>query len=371
MGIPRNFQTDWNRIAKLIVRDSLQTQPGERVILHVDPTYFPELTEQVRMEIVRAGAVELGCLLRDSPGLDALRGRLRRREIAEVAEQEDAALASLFDLADIYIWLPTEWGMAPYQTEKILTRWQGRSVHFHWITGVEDPHVLQVFSEMLERALHIDYAALDARQRRLMDALRGATVRVVDGRGSDFTVDVAGDAHFHHGNGDASKAFIQGHARPGSARDREVELPCGLVRTTDISNPRGRLVAPGQTYAGGHAAGRYVGTMIFDFADGRLQTVTSEHHADWVAARWAEETGDRDKIAELNIGTNPELRMIPGIDDIPYYGYGEGVVRIDIGTNWESGGALRSSYHQWLTFTDATVTADGKTVVQGGALVIE
>lgn len=371
MGIPKDFHADWNRIAGLIVRGSLKLQPGERVILHVDPTYFPDLAEQVRIELVRAGAVELGCLLRDSPGLHAARGRLRRRAVAETRKAEDAAIEALFNLADAYIWLPTDWGMADYQTEEILTRWGGRSVHFHWITGIDDPHVLQVFSEMYERALFIDYAALDARQRRIIKALDGATVRVTDARGSDFTVEVARDAHFHHGNGDASGDFIARHARKGSARDREVELPCGLVRTVDLKNPSGRLVVPNQTYGGAHAAGRFVGTMTFEFADGRLKKITSEHDSDWVAKRWAEATGDRDRIAEISIGTNPELRMVPGISDVPYYGYGEGAFRIDLANNWESGGGLRSSFHQWLTFTDASLSANGTPVVERGRLVME
>jgi len=369
MGIPRSFQTDWNRIARLIVRQSLNTQPGERVILHADPEYFPELIEQVRMEIVRAGAYEVGCLMRDTDGLHALRTRLRRREIPELKKGEDDAIEALFNISEIYIWLPTDCGMADYQTEEILTRWQGRSVHFHWITGVEDPHVLQMFSEMLDRALFIDYDALNAQQARIRSMLDGARVRVTDDRGTDFEVTIRSGAHFHYGNGDASREFIDAHAR--SARDREVELPCGLVRTVDLADPSGHIVAPNQTYGGAYAAGRFVGTMRFEFGDGRLQSVTSEYHNDWVATRWAEETGDRDRIAEFNIGTNPELKMVPGIADIPYYGYGAGVVRIDIGTNWESGGDLRSSYHQWLTFTDASVTADGVPIVEKGRLVVD
>jgi hypothetical protein len=238
-------------------------------------------------------------------------------------------------------------------------------VHFHWITDVDDPAVFQAFSQQYVRALFIDYDALDARQSRIIDAMRGATLHVTDERGSDLLLDVAADAHFHRGNGDASREFIAAHARPGSARDREVELPCGLVRTVDVANPRGRLVAPNQ-----HYGDRFVGTMTLDFADGRLARIASGRHADWVARRWGEETGDKDKVAELNIGTNPELRVIPGIDDIPYYGYGEGIIRIDLGENWESGGTLRSSFHRWLTFTDATLTAKGVRVVERGNLVL-
>ena len=63
-------------------------------------------------------------------------------------------------------------------------------------------------------------------------------------------------------------------------------------------------------------------------------------------------------------------RPIPGIDDFPYYGYGAGIVRFDIGMNWESGGPLASSFHRWLAFADATLTANGKVLVDRGELVI-
>lgn len=359
------FQTDWNRIAKLIVHDSLKTEPGERVLLHVDPNYFPELTEQVRMEILRAGAVEVASVLRDSPGLHALRKKLRRREEPAMKEMEDKAVRSLFDASDIYIWLPTSWNMAWYQTEEILTSWQGRSVHFHWITDVVDPHVFQKFSEAYVRALFIDYEALDARQMRMIGMLRGAEVRITCPRGSDLKVQVSDKARFHRGNGNASRAFIAENARPGSARDREVELPCGLVRTIDISEPEGTLVVANQEYRG-----RFMGTMRYTFRGGRLVELGAERNEAWLRKMWeTEETGAKDQAAELNIGTNPELRPIPGIDDFPYYGYGAGIVRFDIGMNWESGGPLASSFHRWLAFADATLTANGRKLVDRGELV--
>ena len=96
-----DFQGDWSKMAKLIVHDSLQTQPGEKVIIHADPTYFPGLLEQVRIEIVRAGAVELFAGMLHPTGLENVRRELRRREDPQLKEMEDKALESLFGLADI------------------------------------------------------------------------------------------------------------------------------------------------------------------------------------------------------------------------------------------------------------------------------
>ncbi len=72
-GDPVEYGCDWGKIARLIVHDSLETQPGEKVIIHADPTYFPALTEQVRIELVRAGAVELAVSMVNSGGLEAVR----------------------------------------------------------------------------------------------------------------------------------------------------------------------------------------------------------------------------------------------------------------------------------------------------------
>ena len=120
----------------MIVHDSLKTQPGEKVIIYADPTYSQALTEQVRIELVRAGAVELSVQMVNSGGLEAVRLSHRRREDPVLVDMEDKAMASMFDLADIYIWLPFFWLINPGQTEKILKTWPGRSIHFNPSTSI-------------------------------------------------------------------------------------------------------------------------------------------------------------------------------------------------------------------------------------------
>jgi len=151
-GNPVEFDCGWGKIARLIVHDSLKTQPGEKVIIHADPTYFPMLTEQVRIKLVRAGAVELAVQMVNSGGLEAVRRGHRRRKDPALVEMEDRAMASVLDLADIYIWLPTFWQINSGQTEKILKTWPGRSIHFYWVIDPNGPAKFRVLSEMYERA---------------------------------------------------------------------------------------------------------------------------------------------------------------------------------------------------------------------------
>ncbi len=147
-------------MAKLIVHGSLQTKRGEKIIIHADPTYFPELLEQVRIEIVKAGAVELFAGMLYPPGLQAVRRQTRRREDAGLKEMEDKALESLFDLADIFIWLPTHRSLNPGQTEVILKTWQGRAVHFHWIMEQRDPDTFHKLPEGEHTSIRLPRNAL-------------------------------------------------------------------------------------------------------------------------------------------------------------------------------------------------------------------
>ena len=178
---PLDYPCDWSKIAQLIIGRSLKVQPGERVIIHADPTYFPALLEQVRIEIVRAGAVELFTGMLHSTGLDAVRRGMRRREDAQLMEIENRAMAEVFDLADIYIWLPTRWEWNVGQTEKILETWQGRSIHFHWVIYPDDDDLFATLSKMYQDALFIDYAALTSRQEGLIGLLRNSTVNITGG----------------------------------------------------------------------------------------------------------------------------------------------------------------------------------------------
>ena len=361
---PLDYPCDWSKIARLIVVQSLKVQPGERVIIHADPTYFPALLEQVRIEIVRAGAVELAAAMLHSPGLDSVRQSLRRRDDTESAGLEDRAMAELFDLADIYIWLPTRWEWNVGQTEKILETWQGRSIHFHWVIYPDDDDLFAALSEMYQDALFIDYAALSALQDSLIDLLKNSTVNITDPAGTDLTFRL-NSAHFHRGNGDASKVFINGYARPGSARDREVELPAGAIRTVDIADAEGQLVCDNETFAG-----RPVGTLKYRFNENRIVGLESQHDNAYVQAMWGLATGDKDRIGEVNLGVSPALTMLPGREKvIPYFGYGDGVIRISLGDNKESGGPYASSFQHWLFLTNATLKGDGRTIVRNGKLV--
>ena len=143
-----------------------------------------------------------------------------------------------------------------------------------------------------------------------------------------------------------------------------MDLPAGAIRTVDISDAQRRLVCSGETFFG-----RQVGTLVYTFENGCITSVESQHHNDYVQSVPGIQTGDKDRIGELNLGASPGLPNLPKYpESVPYFGYGDGVIRLSLGDNQESGGDVISSYHHWLFLTDATVKADGKTLIERGKL---
>jgi len=87
---------------------------------------------------------------------------------------------------------------------------------------------------------------------------------------------------------------------------------------------------------------------------------------------WGLQNGAFDRFGEFNAGVNPALTMLPGHEKvIPYYGYGDGMLRFSLGDNQESGGEYLSSYHQWLFLSDATMKVSGEVVLENGKLTLE
>ena len=112
-----------------------------------------------------------------------------------------------------------------------------------------------------------------------------------------------------------------------------------------------------------------MGTLVYSFENGCITSVESHHHNDYVQSVPGIQTGDKDRIGEFNLGVSPGLPNLPKyLESVPYFGYGDGVILLSLGDNQESDGDVISSYHRWLFLTDATVKADGKTLIERGKL---
>ena len=354
---------DAARIARRVV-ESLQPSPGERAILVYDPLYYPEIAGAIQAGLRAAGARPVIALTFDPPAI--VRGEAGGSIPAEGIEERTVAfLRPLFEQAAMFLWLPARELSGDTRWEHLLAASRARGIHFHWILPLEGHRAEEVatLSRMYERAiLETDYPALSREQDRLIAALRGQSIRITDARGTDLRLRVPPDAWFHKNDGDMSPARA---AAARCVRDREMEFPSGALRfIPDVGSTEGRLVVttPVPRTA---ASPPEADVITLEFERGRAV----RHHAakdDGAFARmWNEFGGDIDKVGEIVIGTNPLLAGTLPSGALPYYGYGEGHVRVSMGDNWESGGANRSPSGRplWLFLDKPTVESGGRALV--------
>ena len=379
-GLEPTQALDWPAMARKVVRDVLKLGRRERVILSANPYYGGAMLEATRAEIQRASAIELATILHWTPLLSALRAPDGCKLDPDDRADEDRAMGRLFAAADVFIWLMNDWRLrrathAVGQSELVLETWPGRSVHFHWFHDPNDPDPDSPANMAIDHVyqaaiLDLDYGAL----RRTMDALAermaNRRVRVTNGAGTDISFALT--SRFHKNFGDASPARA---ATASSPRDREEEIPCGALRTIPVRDSVDGVIAFERGF-GFPAPGNGLDLTEFveaglriHFRDGRIVRLETGGGQKMLERLWAAETGDKDRLGEMVLGCNPLLKKVAGSRFPPYYGFGEGILRLTIGDNRESGGPNRSSLHRWLFLLDATIRVDDVPLVENGRLM--
>lgn len=339
-GIP------FDKLADRIVA-ALKVEPGERVLLRYDPQTLGALEAPLRAKLTAKGAaVET---LHYGPAPD---------------------LADRLAKTDIYIWLPAgERAETSADERALLATWldegRGRQIHFHWVGGTVDPDGLPgVHSSDFDRiyvdALDIDYAKLGAAQDRAITKLRAGPVRVTSPDGTDIRFEV-GDRPFNKQDGDASKARMA-HARVRV--DREIELPAGVIRVAPLeASVHGVIVVPAARFGADRATG-----IRLEIASGKVTRATAKSGDAALQAFLASAPGAA-QFREFGLGFNPKLAPPAGSPWLPYYGYGDAVVRLSLGDSTEIGGAVRGGGTRWFFFPNTTVTVGATPIVKNGRLV--
>jgi hypothetical protein len=377
-GAAQPWTPDWDAIADQITNRTFRLQAGERVVYLADPYLYPELLDAVRASVLAAGGVEQAALLTWTPRL--IEGRTPRGTAAdpEAQQREQYAHWDLFQTADVFMWLPNDFlirgTFTGWETEWILGRWRGRGLHFHWFpdpgTAPDDP-INTELQQIYQRAiLDLDYDALRERQQRLVEAIRGRRLRVTTPDGTDLSFWMPPDGWYHCNDGDASREKA---LRAVCARDREEELPCGAVRSIpEPDSVNGIISLRRETAWNGFGIdiSRFAEHLDVVFRDGRITELRAGADQEALDEAYAALRGDKDRLSEIVFGTNPLLVTPQGARMPTYWGFGDGVFRLHLGDNAESGGRFHSSLWVNLFLTDTTITAGGETIVRDGTCVI-
>ncbi|MEO8070988.1 MAG: aminopeptidase [Acidobacteriota bacterium] len=336
----------FDHMAQRIV-DSLQVTKGERVLLRYDPETLGPLEPSVRQLFLQKGAVV--DTLNYGPAAD-LQARL--------------------DRTDIYVWLPAGPNAATAADQReMLAKWldagKGRQIHFHWVGGTVDPDGRggvhsAAFDKMYVDALDIDYKKLSAGQDKIIAKLRTGEVHVTTPAGTDIRFKV-GDRPFNKQDGDASKAHVD---QAKTRVDREVELPAGVIRVAPIETTANGVLVVAQARLLNDA--KATGIRL-EFTNGKIVKATAKTGEDALKAFLAS-SPTLTSFREFCLGVNPKLVVPAGSAYLPYYGYGDAVVRMSLGDNTELAGAVRGGASRWLFFPDTTVTVGDEKVVVNGRL---
>lgn len=354
----KKFALDYEKLAARILA-SLQLQRGERVLIRRDPGHFTQITPLLEAGIAKAGARTLAVV-----------------DYLEQGKNDDAGvLARHLAETDVYLWMPVRdgiRGVSPAE-QVAIKNWVDkggtrREIHFHWqagsvlADGLPTEHPSEYDALYQDAVLNTDYKALSELQDAVIAALRQGTGRIRTPAGTNLMFRV-NNRPMNKQDGDAS----QKHALASKVRvDRDVELPAGVVRVApNEPNIQGTLVLPEARFGD-----RVAKNVRFEFQQGQIVKFDAAEGRDAVEAFLKAGGPAALRFREIGIGVNPKLRIPPGQKVLPYYGYGDGVVRLSLGDNEEVGGDVRGGFVRWFFVTDATIDFYGEPVVKDGRVVV-
>jgi len=216
---------------------------------------------------------------------------------------------------------------------------------------------------MMWNAIGADYQRIAQQGSMLRDLLEQAKgVHVTSPSGTDLTFALEGRPAFVN---DGVITAEQAKGKKFFARD--VTLPGGSVTIAPLeTSANGRVVVP-------RVQCRFL-TMTgvsFEFKDGKVENLKATRGLPCLNELISTSSGPTTVIGGFSIGLNPGLKVHEE-GNAAYYGGGgvAGIAYVYIGDNQLIGGANTTSGNFGFGFPikDATVSIDGKTVVERGKL---
>ncbi len=304
-----------------VINRCLAVQPGEEVLVIVDPATRP-IGEALRTAAAAAGG-------------DAVLAIMDER--ATDGTEPPRALAAAMAASAVLI-APTSRSLSHTIARKQASEAGARGATLPGVT-----------EDMLGRMMGADFELMRSRSRALADLLdRAAEARVTCPRGTDARFDLTNRSGISD-DGDLT------------ARGAFGNLPCGEGFISPY-NGEGRLVATSLAPLG---ISEPAATLTFE--DGKIIDATEGLGPKYLERLQAHgELGTN--LAELGIGTNDRARLTGNVlEDEKILG----TVHVAFGASAGIGGTVSVPIHLDVVITDASLTVDGRTVLDRGQWVLE
>jgi leucyl aminopeptidase (aminopeptidase T) len=368
--------TDYEQLAERLVGQSAGVKEGELVFIS-GGTQDQELLENIAVNVRKLGAFPLLALNSD---------RLTRRMFFDVPEkldtQTDALTLKVAENFNVFIAVNSnldEGVLAGSDPKRQAARAKAFEPIFELILkrkirqievgnglyptdwrakrfGMTTDQLTKTFWE----GVNVDYSSLAARADEIKGVLAsGSEVQIRDANGTDLRVRVKGrPVHASDGVISAAEA-AQGGA--GSS----VYLPAGEVFTTPVpGTAEGKLVRPREYFEG-----KEIQNLTLTFAGGKLMSMTGSGPGFEPMKAVYDAAGEgKDVFAVVDLGINPNITL-PATSTLGTW-VPAGTITVGIGNNVWAGGDNKAPYGYFVSMPGATVTLDGKPIIENGQLKI-
>lgn len=219
----------------------------------------------------------------------------------------------------------------------------------------ESDHSYEELLGMMLKAINIDYQELSKRSELIKDKLeKGDTIKIVTSKGTDISFEI-----------DERKVGIE----DGRLTEEKLEegthfgeLPTGEVFTTPIEDS-----VEGTAFFEKPTESDELRGLKLKFEDGKITEYEVKEGKIFFEDKVENATGDKKKIGEFAIGTNPNVEF-----DFPILKEkARGTIHLALGNNTHLGGENESSLHWDLVMNEPTVYVDDEMLLEEGELAIE
>ena len=360
--------SEYEALAKNVIRRTLHTQPKENVIVETWNHGLPIATEVVYQ--IRAAGARPMLLFEDEDTYWKSVNTLSESKLGKVGSHEWKAMSE----ADAYVFIP-----GPADISKI--REAGKK--YSAATGYNDEWYRRAKRNRLRGArLGLGYVTepraksygFDLEQWRAMvlDASSVDGQQIVRvGRKVTRALAKKGRLEITHPNGTRFSCDLVG--KPAGIED-------GIITKEDLDAgenmaniPAGEaFVVPDEKSGDGTIVfdrpiawlGRWIRDVRIAFDGGRLTKFSASENEDLIRSEWEEAKGPKDLLGYLDIGLNPKARSGFLQDAIV-----AGSLYVAVGSNDEvPGGRNKTDFYLGASLTGATVTIDGRPVIRKGTL---
>jgi aminopeptidase len=213
-------------------------------------------------------------------------------------------------------------------------------------------------AEMMYSGVDTDYRGIQAAGERVRKILAGGKeVRITHPNGTDLRMSIAGrPISVNDGVVSAEEA------KPNSS-ESTVWLPAGEVYLIPVPGTAvGTLVSDQEFVRGERVEG-----LRLEFKAGKLVSMTAKSGLEPLKASYDAAGPGKDMLSVLDIGLNPTLK-VP--DDNPIHAWSKaGRITVVIGNNTWAGGTNQVNFGLSPSSPGATLTVDGKPLIQDGKLL--